>query len=39
MEGAVYGVVVPMPANKNNITDEEIQIMIQWIFTFKEEKK
>jgi cytochrome c len=36
--GGVWG-VVPMPANRNNITDEEIQTIIQWIFTLKENRK
>ena len=36
--GGVWG-VVPMPSNKNNITDEEIRLIIQWIFTLKEEQK
>lgn len=30
---------IPMPANKNNITDEEIKSVIDWIFIMKKIEK
>jgi cytochrome c len=34
----VWG-AIPMPANKNNITDEEIRIVVNWIFGMKKNQK
>jgi cytochrome c len=30
----VWG-AIPMPANKNNITDKEVNLVIQWIFSLR----
>lgn len=34
----VWG-AIPMPANKNNITDEEIRKVVDWVFGMKKNSK